>query len=53
MTMNLKALIALAIFAAGLAKGWEVNGWRGAAKVAECKMVQLQGMATATPSTSF
>ncbi|MDR2333768.1 MAG: hypothetical protein LBE61_09815 [Burkholderiaceae bacterium] len=44
--MNLRALIALAIFALGLAAGWAVNGWRGAAQVADCKTEQAQGVAT-------
>ncbi len=45
MTAQIKALIALVIFAAGLAVGWAINGWCGTAKVADCRTEQVAGRA--------
>lgn len=54
MTAQIKALIALAIFAAGLAVGWAVNGWRAGAELAHVRQQHakvLQGIADKTAQT--
>ena len=54
MTAQIKALIALAIFAAGLAVGWAVNGWRAGAELAHVRQQHaevLRGIADKTGRT--
>ncbi|WP_246475016.1 hypothetical protein [Diaphorobacter ruginosibacter] len=51
MTTNLKVLVALAIFATGLAAGWVVNGWRKDVEISRIRVSNaeiLRGIANKT-----